>query len=50
VAQRVELRLAPDIRFEFDHSFDHAHRIGELLHSPEVARDLKAEEEAEPEK
>jgi ribosome-binding factor A len=44
VAQRVELRNAPEFRFEFDRSFDHAHRIGELLHSPDVARDLKAEE------
>ncbi|HEX2886090.1 30S ribosome-binding factor RbfA [Vineibacter terrae] len=48
VAQRVELRHAPDFRFELDHSFDHAHRIGELLNSPSVARDLDAADEAEP--
>ncbi|TXL70200.1 30S ribosome-binding factor RbfA [Vineibacter terrae] len=48
VAQRVELRHAPDFRFELDHSFDHAHRIGELLNSPNVARDLDAADEAEP--
>jgi ribosome-binding factor A len=50
VAQRVELRLAPDVRFEFDRSFDHAHRIGELLQSPDVARDLKDQGDIEPEK
>lgn len=47
VAQRVELRNAPDFSFEFDRSFDHAHRIGELLNSPDVARDLEPSDEAE---
>ncbi len=47
VAQRVELRHAPDFSFELDHSFDHAHRIGELLNSPDVARDLDPADEAE---
>ena len=47
VAQRMELRHAPDFRFELDRSFDHAHRIGELLHSPDVARDLAATDEDE---
>jgi ribosome-binding factor A len=47
VAQRVELRHAPDFRFELDRSFDHAHRIGELLHSPDVARDLEPSDEGE---
>jgi ribosome-binding factor A len=45
LAQRVELRHAPDLRFELDRSFDHAHRIGELLHSPDVARDLGPRED-----
>jgi ribosome-binding factor A len=47
VAQRMELRHAPELRFELDRSFDHAHRIGELLHSPEVARDLEAGDEGD---
>ena len=50
VAQRVELRHAPDFRFELDRGFDHAHRIGELLHSPDVARDLAATEEGQDKK
>ncbi len=47
VAHRVELRHAPEFRFELDRSFDHAHRIGELLHSPDVARDLAPPDEPE---
>ena len=47
VAQRMELRHAPEFRFELDRSFDHAHRIGELLHAPDVARDLAPPEDEE---
>ncbi|MCW5748878.1 MAG: 30S ribosome-binding factor RbfA [Alphaproteobacteria bacterium] len=47
LAQKVELRYAPELRFEFDRSFDHAHRIDELLHSPDVARDLEPSDEGE---
>ena len=30
----------PDFRFRLDTSFDNFRKIDELLHSPEVARDL----------
>jgi ribosome-binding factor A len=37
----IELRYTPEVRFAPDASFDEAEHIGALLHSPEVARDLK---------
>jgi ribosome-binding factor A len=40
IAQRVNLKFAPDLRFVLDDSYDAAARIDELLHSPRVARDL----------
>jgi ribosome-binding factor A len=40
IARRVNLKFAPDVRFRFDESFDEAERIGRLLQSPEVVRDL----------
>jgi ribosome-binding factor A len=40
LARSVELRQAPNIAFAYDTSFDSAARIAELLHSPEVERDL----------
>lgn len=40
VARMVNLRHAPTLSFEGDISFDYAHRIDSILHSPEVARDL----------
>src|SRR3954447_1264870 len=40
VARTVELRQAPNIAFAYDTSFDSAARISELLHTPEVERDL----------
>jgi ribosome-binding factor A len=40
VAQTVQLRRVPNIAFAFDTAFDSAARIAELLHSPEVERDL----------
>lgn len=40
LAQDVNLRHAPGIRFEIDRSFDHASRIDQLLHDPRVVRDL----------
>jgi ribosome-binding factor A len=40
IARRVNLKFAPDIRFRADESFGEAERIGKLLQSPEVARDL----------
>jgi ribosome-binding factor A len=40
IAQRINLKFAPDIRFRVDDRFDEAERIEKLLHSPAVARDL----------
>ena len=41
VAQAVNLKFAPDIRFLADETFDEARRIDEVLRSPRVAQDLK---------
>jgi ribosome-binding factor A len=40
LARAVPLRFSPTLSFALDTSFDHASRINELLHRPEVARDL----------
>jgi ribosome-binding factor A len=44
IAQRINLKFAPDIRFRVDDRFAEAERIDKLLHSPEVARDLKKDD------
>jgi len=41
IAQAVNLKYAPDLRFRADQSFDEALRIDQLLHSPAVRRDLE---------
>jgi len=45
LARAVELRQAPNIAFAYDTSFDSAARIAELLHRPEVERDLSPSSE-----
>ena len=45
IARRINLKFAPDIRFRVDDRFAEAERIDRLLRSPEVARDLKHEDE-----
>src|SRR4030081_1610988 len=40
VAQRVNLKFSPDIRFRVDDRFDEAERIEKLLRTPAVQRDL----------
>jgi ribosome-binding factor A len=40
VAREVPLRFTPTLSFMLDESFDHAHRINEILHRPEVQRDV----------
>lgn len=40
IARSLTLRYAPMLSFEGDTSFDYAHHIDNILHSPEVARDL----------
>ena len=43
LAREVPLRFSPELAFALDTSFDHASRINELLHRPEVERDLGSE-------
>ena len=40
LVRAVKLRVAPTVAFELDASFDHASKVGALLHRPDVARDL----------
>ncbi len=40
VGKVVKLRYVPKLRFVPDTTFDVAHRINDILHTPEVARDL----------
>ena len=40
IAHRVNLKFAPEIRFQIDERFDEAERIEKLLRTPAVARDL----------
>jgi ribosome-binding factor A len=40
IAQRVNLKFAPDIRFRVDEGFHEAERIERLLRSPQIRRDL----------
>jgi ribosome-binding factor A len=47
VAQRVNLKYAPDIRFKVDESFANAAKIDALLQTAKVAQDL-SEPEQEP--
>ena len=48
LAREVPLRFTPGLTFALDTSFDHASRINELLHRPEVERDLSPPETEEP--
>jgi ribosome-binding factor A len=41
VAKALRLRAAPDISFQPDHALDYAMKIEELMHRPEIARDLE---------
>lgn len=41
VARRVQLRVAPELHFELDRSFDESARIETLLRSDAVKRDLE---------
>jgi ribosome-binding factor A len=41
VARAMKLRFAPNLFFQADTSFDYASHINQLLHDPEVQRDLQ---------
>ena len=43
VARRVNLKFAPDLRFRVDDRFDEAERIGKLLRTPAVQKDLASD-------
>jgi ribosome-binding factor A len=45
IAGVVKLRMAPDIHFREDDSFDNADFVGGLLRQPEVARDLSRKDD-----
>ncbi len=44
IAHAVKLRVAPDISFQPDTALDYAMHIEDILHRPEVLRDLEADE------
>ncbi len=48
VARRVNLKYAPELRFVLDDSFSANDAIEALLKSPQVARDLRRDDEGEP--
>jgi ribosome-binding factor A len=45
LAREVDLRFTPQLHFQPDGSYDEARHIDELLASPEVARDLRHEDD-----
>lgn len=45
LAKSIDLRVVPDLSFEPDLTFDEASRIEKLLRSPEVRRDLGANDD-----
>ena len=47
LAHKVNLKLAPDLKFRVDESFEKSARIDALLASPVVQRDLKADDESQ---
>lgn len=47
VSRRLTMKYMPDLRFVLDTRFDDDDRIGTLLHSPEVSRDLQGDRNQE---
>jgi ribosome-binding factor A len=41
VAKALRLRVAPELTFTPDHALDYAMKIEDLMHRPEIARDLE---------
>jgi ribosome-binding factor A len=41
IAKALRLRVAPELTFSPDHALDYAMKIDELMHRPEIARDLQ---------
>ena len=42
-----QMKYMPEFRFRLDTSYDNFQKINELLHSPEVARDLEQDDDKE---
>jgi ribosome-binding factor A len=40
LAGKVDLKFMPEVRYRIDTALDYASRIDEILHRPDVARDL----------
>ena len=47
ISRRLTMKYMPDLRFVLDTRFDDDDRIGTLLHSPEVSRDLDSDKSRE---
>jgi ribosome-binding factor A len=45
LARKIEAKFMPDLHFRLDERFERAEKIDELLRRPEVARDLKRDDE-----
>ena len=45
IAQRINLKFAPEIRFQADPHFDYDEKIHSLLELPQVKRDLEKEKD-----
>lgn len=41
LAKHVDMKFMPEVRYRIDTALDYASKIDELLHRPEVARDLE---------
>jgi ribosome-binding factor A len=41
LAKRVDMKFMPEVRYRIDTALDYASKIDELLHRPDVARDLE---------
>ena len=44
LAKKVDMKFMPEVRYKIDTALDYATKIDELLHRPEVARDLKKDD------
>ena len=41
LAPKLDMKFMPEIRFKIDTSLDYANKIDDILHRPDVQRDLK---------
>ncbi|MFO1187763.1 MAG: 30S ribosome-binding factor RbfA [Alphaproteobacteria bacterium] len=47
IGEALTTKFTPELHFEIDRSFDEAQHIADILHSPEVARDLQSKDDPE---